>query len=703
MISSITLALIGLNSVPAIAQRDVCDYERRNNSGKDGYDEARYGNEDGHQDRYDRSSNYEYERNPRHLPAYSEERLRERDEYLSRSHDYDRFDRGYDSSGHQSSAGTNRSRFRPTSFERYRDNDTRTRRDLSDPFRTQRRQYNDSTMTDTRYRIPLRDNDRLDYGQRDLDYGLGRVRDRDSRDLRDYDRIDPGRGLQSSNGYDPLTPPLPRRDGGNEAEALTKRITARFQNPTTVRTIRSLSSDQALQLYREVSTQTDARHLEPSTYDLRVRRALRNLGLVLDNQSATQALGISQESFKADGFRDSLSRIWDGMNVQNKSDAEQVMRTVMQQAQQVQGIAPGLVAFEFSNATIDTLDKFSALEPSEPTRGPSAALESEMVGIGIEVKLHNDGLLLMRALRGGPAAEAGLESGDVITAINRRSITGMAMAQSVDLIKGRSGSQIQMQVTRSGRNSKSVTLTRRRYRVWSVNDVKMVSGSDVGYLNLSQFAQTSTQEIDLALQQLHNKGMKSLVVDLRGNPGGLLTTCVQITNRFLPCGTIVSTKGRLNADNMHESATYSRTWNTPLVVLVDRDSASASEIFAAAIQDNERGIVVGEKSYGKGTVQTHFPLQSINGNLRLTTARFYAPSGRAMSGNGVTPDVQISDEDGVANGDRVLSEAVRIAQSRQLEAMATNSEKCRIKNGPLQRNSFNGDMFDAVNPRTVLR
>ena len=154
---------------------------------------------------------------------------------------------------------------------------------------------------------------------------------------------------------------------------------------------------------------------------------------------------------------------------------------------------------------------------------------------------------------------------------------------------------------------------------------------------------------------------------------------------------------------MHESATYSRTWNTPLVVLVDGNSASASEIFAAAIQDNERGIVVGENSYGKGTVQTHFPLQSINGNLRLTTARFYAPSGRAMSGNGVTPDVRIADEDGVGNGDRVLSEAVRIAQSRQLEEMATNSAKCRITNGPLQRNSFNSDMFDAVDPQTVLR
>ena len=434
-----------------------------------------------------------------------------------------------------------------------------------------------------------------------------------------------------------------------------------------------------------------------------MRRALRNLGLVLNNASAAQTLGISQDSFKADGFRDSLSRIWETMNVQNKSEAEQVLRTVIRQGQLVPGITPGLVAFEFSNATIDTLDKFSALEPSEPTQGPSAALDSEMVGIGIEVKLHDDGLLLMRALRGGPAAEAGLRSGDVITAINRRAITGMAMAQSVDLIKGQSGSQIRLQVKRSAHRSQSITLTRRRFRVWSVNDVRMVSGSDVGYLNLSQFAQTSTQEMDQALHQLHNEGMKSLVVDLRGNPGGLLTTCVQITNRFLPCGTIVSTKGRLNDDNMHESATYSRTWNTPLVVLIDGDSASASEIFAAAIQDNERGIVVGERSYGKGTVQTHFPLQSINGNLRLTTARYYAPSGRAMSGNGVTPDVRIADEDGVANGDQMLSEAVRIAQSRQLKEMATNSAKCRIKNGPLQRNSFKGDMFDAVCPQTVLR
>ncbi|MCP4510833.1 MAG: PDZ domain-containing protein, partial [Fuerstiella sp.] len=220
--------------------------------------------------------------------------------------------------------------------------------------------------------------------------------------------------------------------------------------------------------------------------------------------------------------------------------------------------------------------------------------------------------LVVRALRGGPAAEAGLQSGDIITAINGRRIGGMSMASSVDLMKGSSGSRIQMQITRNGSRASNVTLVRRRIRVYTVNDAKLLPGTEkVAYISLSQFGQKSTQEVDQALKQLYNSGMKSLVLDLRGNPGGLLNVCVDITNRFLPCGTIVSTKGRLSGDNMLETATYSRTWSTPLVVLIDGDSASASEIFAAAVQDNRRGIVVGEKSYGKGTVQTHFPLSSV--------------------------------------------------------------------------------------------
>ena len=693
--TSTTIALIGLFSVTAMAQRDRCEFGRCNPDSISSCGDI--WREDSDQPRSCYDCDISYGRDEGHLLEEPGHWWNDRERGLLRSYRSDQ-KRGWRDGLWSDDGG--RAGFVPTSFRRSHDRDAHRLRYLSDPFGRLRRRFDDVNSEDLRFHFPSGDSHRT-YDRSDFDYGL---RDRGSFDRSDYDRTDPNSGSRSStNGVDPLTPPLPRHDGGGEAEALSERITARYQNPNTVRTIRSLSSDQAIRLFREVSVQTDARHLEPTSYDLRVRRALRNLALTLENPAATQALGISRQSFQADGFRNSLSRLWDRMNVHSRSDAEKVMRNVMQQARQVQGMTPGMVAFEFSHATVDTLDRFSALEPSEQQRGPSAALESEMVGIGIEVKEQDDGLLVMRALRGGPAAEAGLSSGDVITAIDRRSLRGMPMAQSVDLIKGQSGSRIRLQIERSGGRSQSVTLTRRRFRIWSVNDVRMVSGTDVGYLNLSQFSQTSTQEVDEALQKLYRSGMESLILDLRGNPGGLLTTCVQITNRFLPCGTIVSTRGRLSDDNMHESATYTRTWNTPLVVLVNEDSASASEIFAAAIQDNGRGVVVGEKSYGKGTVQTHFPLQAIQGNLRLTTARFYSPSGRAMSGSGVTPDYHIRDDDGVANGDRVLDEAVRVAQSRQLKEMAATSGKCRSKRAPLQRNSFSGDMYDAVQPRTVLR
>lgn len=620
---------------------------------------------------------------------------------------------------------------------RYHDTGFRGR--LEDPFRlpsydtnnrTQyrpaplSREYNNGSSFENRFRMPL---DQVDYStplsdpfqRRPSNLNLGSdyspgsgSRNPQPQDRQNFqDRVQPG--------IDPLTPPLPRRDNGNsEAEAIYKGISARYGNPVNVRAVRSMSSSQALQLYREVNQQTDQRHLEPSSYDLRVRRGLRNLAMAMENDVFAQAVGISADSFRVDGFRTTLSRIAEQMRVANMQDAENVMQTVMREAQNVPGLGPNIVAFEFTNATIDTLDKFSALEPKEPGRGASldlqkeettrsAGLETEMVGVGVEIKTHDSGLLIMKALRGGPAAEAGLKSGDIITGINRVSIKGMSMANSVDLMKGNAGSAVQLNIVRDGGSPRAVRLVRRRIQLFTVNDAKILPGTDkVAYLNLSQFGPKSTAEIDQALTQLYNGGMKSLILDLRGNPGGLLNVCVDITNRFLPCGTIVSTRGRLSSDNMLESASFNRTWSTPLVVLVDGDSASASEILAAAVQDNKRGIVVGEKSYGKGTVQTHFPLSSISGNLRLTTARFYSPNGKAMSGQGVTPDVRITDADGPANGDRILNEAVTIAQSQRLRDIAQAARQCRPRTGEvekLQKNSFKQDIFDSVAPRTVLR
>lgn len=497
-----------------------------------------------------------------------------------------------------------------------------------------------------------------------------------------------------------------------EAEKINQEITARYSNPVTLRALNAMSAEQAANLFAEVSRKIDERHLQPSTYDLRVRRALRNLSIALDNDAFVGGLRISGDSFRTDSFRDLLGRMADSMRVRDYQDAQTAMTTLMKQAQTIPGMTASVVGFEFANASLDTLDKFSGIEPAEPiaARGAdvaketrSAALEEEIVGVGVEVKLHSEGLLVMKTLRGGPAAEAGIQSGDIIIAINRQELAGMPMAQSVDLMKGSSGSTMQVRIYRAEKGERDFSLVRRKVRVWTVNDTRLLEGSDIGYLSLSRFSQNSTAELDQALMDLHNQGMKSLIIDLRGNPGGLLTTCVEVSDRFLACGTIVSTKGRLSSDNMLEEARYERTWSQPLVVLVDHDSASASEIFAAAIQENERGVVVGTKSYGKGTVQTHFPLESISGNLRLTTAKFYSPNGRPMAGEGVTPDVTVDDADGIENGDEVLETAIRIAESRQLKDMAKAAGTCRPGKPSVARSSSLSNINDPVHHGAVVR
>ena len=512
-------------------------------------------------------------------------------------------------------------------------------------------------------------------------------------------------------GLDPYVPPLPRREGGSEADAIFKTLTQRYSDPASVRAVQAMSGSQAIALYREVSQQTDKRHLEPTSYDLRVRRGLRNLALAIENPNFQRAFRVSGDSFRMDGFRDQLSRLADRIQVRSSDDAESVVQSVMSQAQSA-GVPANVVAFEFACATVDTLDKFSALEPKGPDIGvaveqesKSAMLEGEIVGVGVELKVHDSGLLVMKVLRGGPAAEAGLQSGDIITAIDGQRINGMELARSVDLMKGSSGTSVRLTIERDGRRAGNVTLTRRRVRIYTVNDARIIRGTDqVAYISLSQFGQRSTEELDQALREMYDQGMQSLVLDLRGNPGGLLNVCVDITNRFLPCGTIVSTKGRLANDNMREVASFSRTWKVPLVVMIDKDSASASEIFAAAVQDNRRGVIVGERSYGKGTVQTHFPLQTVSGNLRLTTARFYSPSGRPMSGQGVTPDVQIADADGPANGDRVLREAVQIAQSQRLRDIANESAKCRNRSSSVpSEKKVQSNIYDSIVPDTVIQ
>ncbi len=455
--------------------------------------------------------------------------------------------------------------------------------------------------------------------------------------------------------------------------SIADKISARYADPRVIRMLQQLTPSGAESLYAEVSELIDGRHITPANYGRRVDSAIDHLTQALDVPSFIEAAKVKGTSEEISNFQRELQELRTDLWVRNTNDALAALRNVQLKAAQSIDINPAAIGLEFLYGATDSLDQFSMLLPPEKNGGPSVGLRDNMVGIGVEVEAHPAGLKILKLLPGGPAAQADLRRGDVITHIDGTDLKEMELNRAVDYIVGPVGTPLQIQASRGGRSGQ-VTLTRQTIAFHSVVDVRMEDPArGIAYLKLEQFADSTINEIDTALMNLHRQGMQSLIMDLRGNPGGLLTTAIALSDRFLPSGTIVSTRGRTPDDNTKETAHYAQTWKVPLVVLIDHNSASASEIFAAAIQENGRGLIVGEKSYGKGTVQTLFPLQTFPAALRLTTAKFYSPQGREMAGVGVTPDVKVSSESADnRQDDAVLNEALRRIVDPRIKGMANN-------------------------------
>ena len=468
-----------------------------------------------------------------------------------------------------------------------------------------------------------------------------------------------------------------RADKQSTSEKIQQRLTYRYGNPTVERFALFVSTNSAVALYDETTRLIDSRHLNPTSYATRAYQGVNNLLHAVGNRAFLRANGLFLSRSQVDKFRRSLSKMASSAPVRTATDARNLMLRTMDLASRQLAVRPTVVAMEFVYGAAESLGKYSTFIPSVTGRQPSASLEDHVVGIGVEIKPHASGVLVVKPLRGGPAAKAGLQRGDVIVNVNGRDLAGQSLDYAVDLIGGPEGSPVLLVINRDGRRRSPLSLIRRRVEIHSVSDVRMIDATaGIGYIKLDKFAQTSSEEMDQALWDLHRQGMQSLVFDLRGNPGGLLTTAIELSNKFLPRGAIVSTRGRNAVDNTAEQATFERTWKIPLVVLIDGNSASASEIFAAAIQENDRGLVVGRRSYGKGTVQTHFPLQSVSGNLKLTTAKFYSPRGREIAGAGVDPDVKVDNsesDDFVVrlSDDRDIQAAMTIARGEQVQELAS--------------------------------
>src|SRR5690348_6814890 len=283
----------------------------------------------------------------------------------------------------------------------------------------------------------------------------------------------------------------------------------------------------------------------------------------------------------------------------------------------------------------DFLDTSDLKDLTEDTTGAYS-------GLGIEVAQLNDQLRIVAPIDGTPAARAGIKSGDVIVSINGKTVQPDALDAAVKQLRGPPGSKITLGILHADAKAPvTVPLTRERIHVGSVKVQTLEPG--YAYIRISQFQEDTASDLDRALDQLQKKSgpLRGAVLDLRSNPGGLLTAAVGVSDAFLDSGTIVSTKGRLKEADLNFSATPGDLLNgAAMVVLVDNGTASAAEIVAGALKDDHRALLMGQRTFGKGSVQTILPL-SDDEAIKLTTARYYTPDGASIQAAGITPDITL--------------------------------------------------------------
>lgn len=290
-----------------------------------------------------------------------------------------------------------------------------------------------------------------------------------------------------------------------------------------------------------------------------------------------------------------------------------------------------------------TLDPYSQFFDKKETETFTADIKGKFGGLGIEITVENRILTVVTPLRDTPAWDAGVLPGDKILKIDGKSTEGIGLREAVRTLRGKVGSKVTITVRHVGvRHPADITITRGVVKVKAVRGRMVDEEAKIGLVHVSSFSESVTREFDKVLEELRDKGMKSLILDLRSNPGGVLEAAVRIADQFLNSGTIVEVRGRYKRQNhVYTAKDNAALPDMPLVVLVDQGSASASEIVAAALRDNNRCVLVGQRTFGKGTVQNPIPLG--NGKeLKLTTARYYRPNGKAIKDReGIEPDIAI--------------------------------------------------------------
>ncbi len=442
-------------------------------------------------------------------------------------------------------------------------------------------------------------------------------------------------------------------------------LSRRYADDSFVQSTRSLSSADALDLFSEVCVKIQSHYVETPDWQSLIRRGNQHLEIALRAKEFIQTNNIEAADKTIDGY---VRYLFQAIRQRSLSDRRAVQSFVYSMAQVGQsqlGLSPVSTIMEYVCGATGSLDEYSTFLTPGQLDDVYSQIEGNFVGLGIELKASRGALQITNVIRGGPADRSEIRVGDRIVAVDGQSMQDISTEKAAGLLKGDQGSFVEVTVVNASGIARRLRMRRERVDVPSVEDAHIIDPqAGIAYLKLTSFQKTTSRDFDTALWELLRQRMRSLIVDVRGNPGGLLTESVEVADKFIVDGIIVSTRGRSPREDFDYKATRDGTWRVSLVVLIDHESASASEIFAGAIRDHRRGTIVGHRSYGKGSVQGIFPLRIANSGLRLTTARFYSPNGHPISLQGVEPDVVVRHDERQASGnhDPVLKAGIEVAR-----------------------------------------
>jgi carboxyl-terminal processing protease len=419
-------------------------------------------------------------------------------------------------------------------------------------------------------------------------------------------------------------------------------VERRYTDARFVQTLENTRVRESLDAYGEVLTKIQSHFVQPPQWHDLVRHGTFHWEVALTEPLFLRRHVPGMTADQINACRREIRQITDTRVPRNRTEARDLVGWVARVAEERLGLPSAATLCEYVCGAMNCLDDYSGYLTPSQLEEVFSQIEGNFVGLGVELKADGQGLMIVSVIRNSPADKGGLRSGDRIVAVDGQSTAGKTTDVAADMLKGVAGSIVVVDVMDADSMLRSVRMIRERVDVPSVDEVRMVDpAAGIGYFKLTSFQKTTSRDVDAALWSLHERGLRHLIVDVRGNPGGLLTAAVEVADKFIEEGLIVMTRGRsANEDNDYQ-AQRKGTWRVPLSVLIDSDSASASEIFAGAIRDHRRGRIVGVRSYGKGSVQGIFPLTSSNAGVRLTTAKFFSPSGQEINKKGVMPDIVV--------------------------------------------------------------